>query len=147
MKRFSQRWMPRFLNSVQITARVEASKEVLWILQGSEANTFKGIATGDESWFRYSYQSSKMFTRLPTDVIPRTRQTIDAKRTVITLFFTTMKLIVLDILPKGHKYNQKYIVDYIVPDFEMANMRFQRRIPESTFECRWTIQYVTTDPR
>jgi hypothetical protein len=29
----------------------------------------------------------------------------------------------------------------------MANMRFQRRIPESTFECRWTIQYVTTDPR
>jgi hypothetical protein len=51
MKEFSRCCMPHFLCSAQKAARVESSKEMLRMLQQSEANQFEGIATGDESWF------------------------------------------------------------------------------------------------
>jgi hypothetical protein len=61
MRKFSRRWVTHFLNPAQKSARVEASKTILRVLQGAESNDFKGIATGDESWFRYCYPSSTMF--------------------------------------------------------------------------------------
>jgi hypothetical protein len=101
----------------QKVARVEASTEMLRILGKPEENHFEGIATGEESWFQYfyPYPSSKIFARSPTDVIPRTRQAIGTKQSTITLFFTRRKLTVLDILPKGSKFNQLYFVHYIFP--------------------------------
>jgi hypothetical protein len=47
-----------------------------------------------------------MFARSQAQVIPRTWQAIGASKILITLFFTGKKLIVLDVLPKCHKYNQ-----------------------------------------
>jgi hypothetical protein len=60
------------------------------------------MTTGDESSFQYSYRypSSKLFAQSPIDVIPRTRQAIETKQTMIMIFFTGRKLIVLNILPK-----------------------------------------------
>jgi hypothetical protein len=80
MRKFSRRWVPHFLSPVQKVARVEASKTILRVLQGTESNDFEGIATGDESWFRYCYSSSIMFAPAPSEVIPRTRQTIGTKK-------------------------------------------------------------------
>jgi hypothetical protein len=62
-----------------------------------------------------------MSARSPANVIPRVLRARGAKKTVITLFFTTKKLMVLDVLPNGHKYNQQDIADYIVPDLQKAN--------------------------
>jgi hypothetical protein len=104
---------------------------MLQILQGSEANKFKEIGTRDESWFRYSYPSSKMFAQSPAEVIQRKQQVIGAKETMITLFLTTRKPIVLDVRPKGHNYNQQYFVDYSFPELKKANLSFHRRMPES----------------
>jgi hypothetical protein len=80
MKKFSWRWVPHFLSPAQKVACVEASKTILRVLQDTESNDFEGIATGDESWFRYCYPSSTMFARAPSEVIPRKRQTIGAKK-------------------------------------------------------------------
>jgi hypothetical protein len=68
----------------------------------SEENHFKGIITGDKSWFQYShsYPASKMFVRLPTDVIPRARQAIGTKQTMVAIFFTGCKFILLDTYQK-----------------------------------------------
>jgi hypothetical protein len=71
LKTFSRRWLPHFLPSAQNVARGEPSTEILRIPHESEGNDFKGIATVDEAWFEYSYPLSKMFTRSPTDVIPK----------------------------------------------------------------------------
>jgi hypothetical protein len=117
----------------QKITRVEAAKEMLTILQSCEANGFGGIATGDESWFRYLCPSAEMVARSPADVVPRTRQTIDAKRTMIEPFFTARKLIVLEVLPKGRKFKQQYFIDYIFPDLKRANMNFHRREIGRTF--------------
>jgi hypothetical protein len=49
--------------------RVEASKELLQILNDLEADSFDGIPTGDELWFHYLYESSALFAKSPGDVI------------------------------------------------------------------------------
>jgi hypothetical protein len=96
--------VPHFLSPLQKVALVEASKTILRVLQEAESNDFEGIATDDESWFRYCYPSSTMFARAPSEVIPRTWQTINTKKIMITIFFTARQLILLDVLPEGSKF-------------------------------------------
>jgi hypothetical protein len=67
-----------------------------------------------------------MFTPVPSKVIPRTRQAIGAKKTMITIFFTARQLFLLDVLPKGSKFNQQYFIDYVFPDVKMENLNFRR---------------------
>jgi hypothetical protein len=74
-----------------------------------------------------------MFARGPSDIIPRTRQTIGAIKTMITIFFTARQLILLDVLPKGSKFNQQYFTDYVFPDLKTENLNFGRRMPLATF--------------
>jgi hypothetical protein len=57
MRKFSRRWLHHFLSPAQKVVRVEASKTTLRVLQDAESNDLEGIATGDESWFRYCYPS------------------------------------------------------------------------------------------
>jgi hypothetical protein len=80
MRKFSRRWVFHFLSSAQKVACVEASKTILRVLQDAESNDFKGIATGDESWFSYHHPSLIMFAWAPSEVIPRARQAIGAKK-------------------------------------------------------------------
>jgi hypothetical protein len=68
MRKFSRRWVPHSLTSAQKVARVDASIEMLRILQESKVNDFNGVTTGDESWFQYISPSSEMFARSPADV-------------------------------------------------------------------------------
>jgi hypothetical protein len=133
MRKFSFRWVFRFLSEAQKSARVEASKEMLRILQDSEENKFDGILTGDEFWFRYLLSCSKSFAQSPAEVVSRIRHGIDTKKTMITIFFTGCELIVLNVLPKGSKFNQLYFIDYIFPDLTSANLIFRPRKPGSTF--------------
>jgi histone-lysine N-methyltransferase SETMAR len=133
MRKFSRRWVPHFLSPAQKVPRVEASWTILRILQDAESNDFEGISRGDGSWFRYCYPFSTMFARAPSEVIPRTRQTIGAKKTMVTIFFTARQLIMLDVLPKGSKFNQQYFIDYVFPNLKTKNLNFRRRMPLATF--------------
>jgi hypothetical protein len=133
LKNFSRCWTPPFSVPAQKVAPIEASTEMLRILYESEENHFEGIATGDGSWFQSSSPSLKMLARSPTDPTPRTRQAIGTKKTIITIFFTRRKLIVLEILSKGSKFNLSYIIDYISHDLKRQSMNFRRRIPHATF--------------
>jgi hypothetical protein len=113
LKKFLRRWVTHFLSPAQKFSRVEASTEMQRILQESGESHFEEIATGDASRFQYSYSypSSKMSARSPRDVIPRTRQAIGSKKTMVAILFTRRKLIVLDIRPKGSKVNWLSFVD------------------------------------
>jgi hypothetical protein len=100
MRKFSWRWMPHFLSPAQKVVRLETSKTILRVLQDTVSNDFEGIATGDESWFRYCCPSSTMFARAPSEVIPRNLQNNWRKETMITIFFTARQRIMLDVLPE-----------------------------------------------
>jgi hypothetical protein len=74
-----------------------------------------------------------MFRRSPTDVFPSLRQTVGGNKIMIMLFFTARKVIVLEVLPKGIRFNQQYIIDCILPDLKRAAMNFHRRKTGRTF--------------
>jgi hypothetical protein len=74
-----------------------------------------------------------MFARLAADVIPRTRQVVGAKKTMITVFFTAKKLIVFGVLPRGNTFNQLYFINHMFPHLQTANLDFRRQKTRSTF--------------
>jgi histone-lysine N-methyltransferase SETMAR len=133
MKKLSRRWVPHSLSPAQKVAHVDTSIEMVRILQESERDDFDGVATDNESWFQYIYQSSEMFARSLADVIPRIQQAIGAKKIMMTMFFTGRRLIMLAIIPRGGQYNQLYFVDNILPDLKKGKLGFTRRMPGSTF--------------
>jgi histone-lysine N-methyltransferase SETMAR len=55
------------------------------------------------------------------------------RKIMITIFFTACQLILLDVLPKGSKFNQQYFIDHVFPDLKMENRNFGRRMPLATF--------------
>jgi hypothetical protein len=79
---------------------------------------FDNIATGDESWFKYIISFDLIFVRSRNAVIRRIGQGIGGKKTMLTLFFTLRRIIVLDILSKGMKYNQYYFLNEIYPPID-----------------------------
>jgi hypothetical protein len=108
-------------------ARVEALTEMLRILHESKANHSHGTATDEESWFQYLYSSSEMFARSRSDVILSMRHAIGTKKTMITVFITASKLIVLDVWLKGRNFNQLYFLQNKFPDLKRENTRSRRR--------------------
>jgi hypothetical protein len=96
--------------------RVDASNELLQILNDSEADSFDGIRTGDDSWFHCLSEFSAMFAKLPSDVIPRTRKEVSVNEAMFTIFFTNMKLLMAGYLPKGQKYSQGCFSSDVLPE-------------------------------
>jgi hypothetical protein len=121
------------LSNAQKVACVDAAKEMLRILQASEANDYVGSATSDKSWFQPTTTSSKMFARSAVDVILRTHQAVGAKQTMITVFFTAKKLLVFDILLRGGTFNQLYFIKNTFPNLKAANLNSRCQKTGSTF--------------
>jgi histone-lysine N-methyltransferase SETMAR len=74
-----------------------------------------------------------MFALSRSDVVPRTRQGLGTNKTMITLFISGRKLIVLDVLPERTKSNRPNFVHNIFPDLKQENRRYKCRKPRSTF--------------
>jgi hypothetical protein len=72
LQKFTLRYVPHLISDPQKVTRVEASTELIQILNDFEADSFDGITTGDESWFQYLYESSAVFAKSPGDVVPKT---------------------------------------------------------------------------
>jgi hypothetical protein len=94
LTKFTRQQLPHTLSDPQKVTKVEASNELLQILNDLEADSFDGITTGDESWFRYPYESSVIFAKLPGDVIPKTRKEIGVKKTMLAISFTNRKSLI-----------------------------------------------------
>jgi hypothetical protein len=105
------------LNSQRIK-RVEASTELIQILNDLQADSFDGITIGDESLFQYLYESLAIFSKLPGDVVSRTRKGIDVMKTMAIFFFAIKKLLIASDLPKGQKHNQDYFTSNVLPELE-----------------------------
>jgi transposase len=102
MRKFSRRWVLHSLSDAQNVGPVEAAKEMSKMLQELEMNDFDGITTGDDSWFEHATAPSKMFSCSAAYVIPRTRQAVGAKQTLVKMFFIAKKFIVFGLLPRRY---------------------------------------------
>jgi transposase len=105
----------------------DQSEMLLDILQLYAEHNFEGIAMGDESWFLYTTSGDPMFAISVRDVVPKTKQNISAKKTLVTIFLVPTRLLVLNFLPKGTKFNQDYFIDTVLPSLYSEKRRFARR--------------------
>jgi hypothetical protein len=117
LKKFSGRWVSHRLSSSQKADRVNRSRVLLHLLQQLQPFDFEGITTGDESWFRYEYESDSMSPPSAYMVLPRLCAGFQVKKTMITVFFIATRLIVLNSLPQGQSFTQDYCISEIVPAF------------------------------
>jgi hypothetical protein len=101
------------------------------MLQLYAEHNFEGITTGDESWFLYTTYGDSMFATSAREVVLRTKQNIYAKKIMVTIFFTSPRLLVLNFLPKGTKFNQDYFIDTLLPNLYSEKRRIARckRLP------------------
>jgi hypothetical protein len=70
----------------------------------------EGIATGNESWFQYSSCSDSMFAGSKETLVSKIRQNIFGQKSLSAIVFTSRRLLVLEALPKGTKFNQNYFI-------------------------------------
>jgi hypothetical protein len=105
LEKFGRRWVPRLLSDDQKKVRVNVSRKLLSLLGIYAEHNFKGIATGDESWFQYSSYSDSMFAGSRESVVPRIRRDIFGQKTLLPIFFLSRRLPVLKPLRKDTKFN------------------------------------------
>jgi hypothetical protein len=77
-----------------------------------------------------------MFASSRDAVTPRIRPDISTKETMLTVFFTSRKFLVLDALPKGQKYNEDYFAQKMIPELQPERSRFARRKVRSNLPRR-----------
>jgi hypothetical protein len=80
LQEFSRRWVPHLLSDDQKKLQVDASLKLLSLLGMYAEHDFKGIATGDESWFQCSSYSNSMFAGSRESVVPRIRRDISGQK-------------------------------------------------------------------
>jgi hypothetical protein len=114
VKKFSRRWAPHLLSDDQKKLQIDSSQKLLSVLAMYTEHYFEGIATGDQSWSQCSSYSDSMLADSRESVLPRIPQDNSGQETMITLFFTSTRLLLLEALPKDIKFNQDYFLQAIL---------------------------------
>jgi hypothetical protein len=129
LKTVARRWVPDQLNPSQKVHRVQAAKLLLQTRQMLQPNAFDGIATADESWFQYAEMSDSVFDPLRDLAALRTKDAPRTKKTMLIVFVTSLRLIVLEALPKRTTFTQHYSISDILPDLDSEKPRDHRKSP------------------
>jgi hypothetical protein len=124
---------PHQLNPSQKVQRVEAATLLLQILQMLQPNALDRIAAGDEPWFQYVYLSNSMFVSSRNLAATRTKDADRNKATMLTLFFTTRRLIVLEALPKETTCTRYDFISDISLELDGLKLRYRRKNPGQDF--------------
>jgi histone-lysine N-methyltransferase SETMAR len=98
-----------------------------------QPNAFDGIATGDESWFQDVDMSNSICAPSRNLAARKTADPNRTNKTMLTVFFTSRRLIVLEALPKGTTFTQHYFVSDILPHLDGEKLRYRRNNPGQEF--------------
>jgi histone-lysine N-methyltransferase SETMAR len=74
-----------------------------------------------------------MFAPLKNLAATRIKYADQTKKTMLTVFFTSYKLIILEALPKGTTCTQHYFISDILPDLDGEKLRYRRKNPGHEF--------------
>jgi hypothetical protein len=138
-KTIQQKIGPSFASHDQKTLWVCASRKLLSLLEMYAEHNFEGIASGDWFWFQYFSYSHSMFAGSRESVVPGIRRNISGQETLLPIFFTSTRLLVLEPLPKGTKYDQNYFIDAIFPGLYNEKRRISRKKHFPTFSVHMDI--------
>jgi hypothetical protein len=68
-----------------------------------------------------------MFAISAREMVSMTKQNISAQKTMVTVFFKSTRLLGLNFLPKGTKFNQDYFIDPVASNLYSAKRQIARR--------------------
>jgi hypothetical protein len=105
-------------------------------------HNFEGIAIGNESWFQYSSYSNSMFAGSRESVVPKIQRDISGQKTILAIFFILRRLLVLETLPKGKKFNHIILLTRYCQDCTMKRGELHAKRASQLFQFTWLIRCV-----
>jgi hypothetical protein len=74
-----------------------------------------------------------MFPRSRDEVIPRTKAKMDAQKVMLTIFFSNVRVIGLNVQPSGAQFTQEYFINNILSDIVNKRGRILERVRRGDF--------------
>jgi hypothetical protein len=103
---------------------------------------FERMAIGDESLFQYSFYSDLMPAVSNKSIMARIRQDSSGQNTLIAIVFPSTRLMVLEALPQGTKFDQNDFIHAIFPGLYIEKTRISHKNGFPVFQFTWMIRCV-----
>ncbi|KAA6401572.1 MAG: putative mariner transposase C9 mutant [Streblomastix strix] len=118
MRKVSLHWVPyEFTNDIR-RKRVAGAQELCRVLQNEQENDFKYMVTGDESWFYCININDSMWLEKGTEPPTKSRQKIGVEKVIISVFWNTTRVWLIDQLPEKTTLNVEYYIDNVLQRFD-----------------------------
>jgi len=108
------RWVPHRLSDAEKKKRVTLSTELLKLLESMEAQEWRSIVTLDESWFYFTTDYEAMWLSSSETPPDRERHMVTSPKLMLTIVWNPDGFHVINVLPKGQKFNASYYVENIL---------------------------------
>ena len=118
LKCLQLKWIPHSLNSFQKEKHVILSNSLLKQLEVASKNNFLFVLTSDESWFEFNYTLKRMWVLDSSSCDDIVAKSHFSKKIMVTIFFNSDGLQLLDIKPSGIKIDASYFLNKIILPLE-----------------------------
>jgi hypothetical protein len=95
--------------------RIAIGRQLLEVLEEAQSTDFRGLVTGDESWFHLSYAARAVWTMSRDEVPTKEKQAISTRKFMLTVFWSIDGFHVAEFLPTGTRFDTAYFVEHIIP--------------------------------
>jgi hypothetical protein len=141
MKLFHFRWIPNQLTEQLRASRIQKYQELLPLLERMEANRFRNILTGDESWFMLEYEHVVKWSFSREDASESVRQQIGVTKFMLTVIWGVSDFHVVDLMTLQHSFTPEYfashvLVPMITKVFSRGRIPHTRRLQLHLDSCR-----------
>lgn len=120
LKYYVSRWIPAHLDQNQKANRVRDSKALLGCIEDRSYKGFTNLLTADESWFYHSTEHPGRWARTPEEVEPRVSKKINAKKTLVVVFWGITGARLIHALPTGVAMNSDYLCNVVFPELDKS---------------------------
>jgi hypothetical protein len=111
------RWVPHTLSSAHKKSRVELSHKLLGVIAQARHQAWKFFLTGDESWFYFQTDYSRIWLLPDCKPPQRARQTINTQKVMVTVFWSPLGFPVVEALAKRKTFTSDYFCETICTQF------------------------------
>lgn len=108
-------WVPHELTDDLREKRIAIGRQLLEILEEAQSSDFRGLVTGDESWFHLSYAPRAVWTISRDEVPTKEKQAISTRKFMLTVFWSVDGFHVAEFLPTGTRFDTAYFAEHIIP--------------------------------
>lgn len=118
MRKVNFKWAPYVLN-LQIRAkRIELAANLFEFLDSCNDQKLKKVLTQDKTWIYFSNPRNSMWLEECQPIPEKPKQTISAKKVMISVIWGVSGIISITMLPIGQKFNRNLFEQKVLGDLE-----------------------------